>query len=134
MKVDHTFLEKDEYNCFPLIAAEHENGGLGSRDGKLPGPKGNASIEWALWKVLSIRAHLSVLVAYPGRDSQDKALHAVGQMLRAWQAEYQAATEVLVLFGPGSVAQEKKQPGFKTYRWSRSSSGLELIEMKTGKN
>ena len=36
MQIDHVFVENNDYADFPIVAVEHENGGLGSKDGDLP--------------------------------------------------------------------------------------------------
>lgn len=101
MNVDCVFVEKNEYNRFPLVAVEHENGGLGGKDGQLPGPHvKNASIEWAAWKCLAMRCHLSVLVAYPENKKENALIEELCQMLEGWQVTYPGQIpKFLVIFG-----------------------------------
>jgi len=87
------------YDSFPLIAVEHENGRLGSRDGRLPGVGTGEYIEWALWKVLAMRAHLAVAVVYPYQDDGEKFRAVVGMMLRGWENDYETLPPLLILAG-----------------------------------
>lgn len=117
LKVDHLFLQQNAYDYFPVIAVEHENGALGSPHDKLANPEGRAAIEWALWKVLSVRSHLAVLVAYPGETRKARAIEVTEQMLRAWQEEYSPNTKVLVLIGPAKVEQTQIGDFYKPLEW-----------------
>ncbi len=105
MKIDHIFVKKDKkgtppYDSFPLIAVEHENGEFGGSDGNLPpGDKQYASIEWAFWKVLSMRSKLSVLVAY-SKQEQGDGKKELQKMIDGWRNTYDNKNpKVLVLMG-----------------------------------
>ena len=119
MNVDHVFVEKNEYNCFPLVAVEHENGGLGGKRGELPGPHvKKASIEWAAWKCLTMRCHLSVLIAYP-EDEEKNALSELCQMLEGWQTSYPGQIpNILIILGfPKSCGAVE----YTGYTWKQGS-------------
>lgn len=66
LSLDHVIVERNEYTSYPLIVAEHENYALATREGTLAsGDDPRARVEWALWKLLAIRADVRVLIAYP---------------------------------------------------------------------
>ncbi|HSP79091.1 MAG TPA: hypothetical protein VLQ93_11205 [Myxococcaceae bacterium] len=99
LNIDHVFTKSDEYDAFPIIAVEHENGPLGSRDGELPLPNTGEYIEWATWKTLAMRVELSVVVAYP-YDEQENAFRAVlTKMAKGWMRQHGQCPPLLVLAG-----------------------------------
>jgi len=124
MKVDHVFVLKNAYDSFPIIAVEHENGSLGSPDNELADPEGKAAIEWALWKVLSMRSHLAVLVAYPGSKKENRTIEVAEQMLAAWQQEYSPKTKVLILLGPASGTAQLGGPFYRSLEWDAAEKRL----------
>ena len=99
MAIDHVLSRSVAYDSFPLIAVEHENGPLGSRDGSLPVVGTGEYIEWALWKVLAMRAHLAVAVVYPYKDNSAEFHKVVGMMLRGWEEDYGSLPSLLILAG-----------------------------------
>jgi len=100
MKIDHVFVRQNSYSSFPLIAVEHENGDFVGTNGQLPqGDDENARGEWAFWKSLSMRCHLSVLVAYPRSDQRADVLYTVTTMLQGWANEFNAVPGALILLG-----------------------------------
>ena len=110
MNVDHVFVDSRKgYDRFPQIVVEHENGGFGTtldemETGELADPaKARASIEWAFWKCLSMRAKLSVLVAYPwgrNQDDRDFAMNVLGQIASGWVRSFSTeGLNCLVLLG-----------------------------------
>jgi len=101
MNVDHVFVSENRYDAFPLIAVEHENGNLVSRNGELPDPRVHC-IEWAFWKVLTMSAHLAVCVAYPwGRTDEEKrtALTVFEKMACGFRDTYERHPRVLLMLG-----------------------------------
>jgi hypothetical protein len=88
MNIDHVFVKAYDYDSFPLVAVEHENGGL-------------AKIQWAFWKVLSMRSKLSVLVAYPShaRMRSGEAIGVLGRMASSWANTYGGPPTCLLLLG-----------------------------------
>lgn len=122
MNIDHVFVEKShEYDQFPIITVEHENGGLGGDGKKLPSPeKKYAPMEWAFWKCLSMKCQLSVLVAYPERNEED-AIKEFDMMLKGWCTTYKGQhPNVLVMFGDNGDASF-------TYKGWEYSSALEKL-------
>lgn len=102
MKIDHVFVEDNRYDCFPLIAVEHENGNVSPnvRLGALPpGTDRKAHIEWAMWKVLAMQAHLRVLVCYPWHNDKNDVLARLAEMTAAHKRSYQKMPNVLLLLG-----------------------------------
>ena len=84
MTVDHVFVEGNNYVNFPLVAVEHENGDISksAKRGELPvAGKDAANIEWACWKALAMRSHLSVLVAYPWAKDKEKTLKVLASIV-----------------------------------------------------
>ena len=90
MNVDHVIIGGDRtYRRFPLIAVEHETGFIASKLGRLvDGKQTTASFEWALWKVLTMRARLSVFIAYPEESQRDLAKWVVGEIAGGWCETY----------------------------------------------
>ncbi len=138
MKIDHIFTPKDAYDSFPLIAVEHENGDFdkATKIGELPAPERSAKIEWALWKVLSVRCQLSVLVAYPRIKVKDNAMKVLEQMLSGWKLHYGMTPNSLILFGwiedRGYELHEKNLSDFfyTAYCPMENNGHVELIEVK----
>jgi hypothetical protein len=97
MNLDHTIIAGCDYRSFPLIVAEHENGNLASTASSLPaGNDPTARVEWALWKLLAIRANARLLIAYPRPSEGNAVRHLIREITRAAQLPDPA---LLVLLG-----------------------------------
>jgi hypothetical protein len=118
MRVNHTFMLKEGYQHFPLISVEHECETLGSRRGELPGWNSDtADVEWALWKSLTMRSRLSVMVCYPFEFEKKAALAVCEKMLAGYRKYYGSAPNCLLMFGWNSKLWEPVLPFvFEPYR------------------
>jgi hypothetical protein len=102
LNIDHVFVESNTYDSFPLIAAEHENmpNDVQGKLGALPvRDTSKTPMVWSLWKLLTVRAQLAVLVAYPQRNRRASVLDKAERILSAWYASFGAPPQVLMLFG-----------------------------------
>jgi hypothetical protein len=102
MKVDHVFVRRNAYDAFPLVAVEHDNGAVSraTARGEMPdGATKGAYIEWAFWKVLTMRAKLGVLVAYPWEKDREVLIEVLARMVAGFRAEYGSLPPALLLLG-----------------------------------
>jgi hypothetical protein len=102
MKIDHVFVSKNDYQHFPLIAVEHENGDISraSKAGNLPaGNTPGAYIEWATWKMLAMQAALHVLVAYPWKADKTPALLSLSRIVEGYFKTFGTIPNALFLLG-----------------------------------
>lgn len=134
MRIDHIFVARGAggipgYDQFPLIVVEHENGELGGMDGELPpGDADQASVEWSFWKTLSVRAKLSVLVAYPNKNQKPDAFSELNTMLSAWRRTYDEIPNVLVLLGWWRP-EEGIEDIYTAYHAVEEGDGVALVAM-----
>jgi len=102
MNIDHVLVRSDTFAAFPVVAVEHENrdASEATKRGQMPtGTTKSPHIEWALWKVLAMRAKLSVLVAYPWEKDRDSVLKILAEIVAGFRNEYGMPPPALLLLG-----------------------------------
>jgi hypothetical protein len=113
LSVDHIFVSERAWDVYPEIAIEHENRGMGDLSiDTLRGPtlSTKTPIGWALWKVLSVRCELPILVAYPWEDDRERLLDVLKSMAKGWTAQYRVPLRTLLLLGWWSKGNRPADP------------------------
>jgi len=139
MCVDHVIVRQTKtYADFPIIAVEHENGDLSpaSKSGELPpGDDPRAKIEWAAWKVLTMKAKLHVLVAYPWKKDKDNALKVLARMVDGYVATFGVVPNALFLLGwwrsphPGWTTAEQLYEAYTPHQNQIGASTTDLLPL-----
>lgn len=105
-RITHVFFRGPGYHQFPQIAVDYANGALWSQNGKAP--ESPTCVEMALWRLLSTKAHLGVMVAHPYAEDIETCCKAMTSQIQAAVDEFGALPQLLLLLAPCS--RKSQQP------------------------
>lgn len=113
LQIDHVLVTRSALDVFPSVVVEHENRGMGSTGAQHLDRRGREYIEWALWKLLAVRADLRVLVAYPEAAARTATEATLAKIIDGATSKFgQETSRLLIILGwwGGSSFEDPRSP------------------------